>query len=500
MTPRPLGSESPVARPIPKSPEACTLGSSPAAAPRDDGQQQGVSDAGSTPRGPGFHMLRRARPACCRAAGGGSRRRARAALRADRRSGRARSDRHHDLHHAQPRLPGLGHALRPRRAGPSAAADGRGPRRRGGWPPRHHPPAPRPPLPRRRAGPRAGLRGVDPAVGGARPARPDAAVLDRRAGGAGRPDGAVPPAPTFPDAVRRTGQDLAAGLLRHAERLARTDPAQPVREAVGSGRFRFLADVRVSGARVAYARFEGYLPRPDGAASGTAGPKVAHFEQIEWRTIPDPATAAAALQGGEVDWWEFPTPDLLPRLRWHAGLVVENPDPFGFIGVLRCNHLHPPFDDPAARRALLPAVVQADYRTAVAGTERGAWRDGVGFFHTDPQRSAQGALRGRAGAGRPPSGRRACLAPARGRGVAGLRGARRRRAQVPPRQPPGRNAAPGARHGHQDPLGLLTDAPADEARTRPRPLERPELARPAPPRDLVPDRLRLPAALRLGGE
>jgi peptide/nickel transport system substrate-binding protein len=48
--------------------------------------------------------------------------------------------------------------------------------------------------------------------------------------------------------------------------------------------------------------------------------------------------------------------------------------------VLRFNHLHPPFDDPAARRALLPAIAQADYMTAAAGTDQEAWRAGVGFF------------------------------------------------------------------------------------------------------------------------
>ncbi|MBD0270971.1 MAG: ABC transporter substrate-binding protein [Acetobacteraceae bacterium] len=185
------------------------------------------------------------------------------------------------------------------------------------------------------------------------------------------------PFPMLFDALAKTSPPVCFVM---PERLARADPAQPIREVVGSGPFRFLPAERVSGARVAYARFEGYVPNPEGAPSGTAGPKVAHFDRVEWVTMPDAATAAAALQAGEVDWWEFPTPDLLPLLRRRADLVVENPDPFGFMGVLRFNHLHPPFDDPAARRALLPAVAQADYMTAAAGTDRAAWRDGVGFF------------------------------------------------------------------------------------------------------------------------
>jgi peptide/nickel transport system substrate-binding protein len=38
-------------------------------------------------------------------------------------------------------------------------------------------------------------------------------------------------------------------------------------------------------------------------------------ERIEWVIMPDPATAAAALQNGEIDWWENPITDLVPVLR-----------------------------------------------------------------------------------------------------------------------------------------------------------------------------------------
>ncbi len=64
-----------------------------------------------------------------------------------------------------------------------------------------------------------------------------------------------------------------------------------------------------------YERFDGYTPRPSGTPDWTAGPKVANVDRVEWQVIPDPATAAAALQAGEVDWWEYPLPDLLPLLR-----------------------------------------------------------------------------------------------------------------------------------------------------------------------------------------
>lgn len=185
------------------------------------------------------------------------------------------------------------------------------------------------------------------------------------------------PFPLLFDALAKTSPPVCFVM---PERLAITDPATPIREAVGSGPYRFIADERVSGARVVYAKFDGYRPRDDGTPSGTAGPKRAWFDRIEWQVIPDAATAAAALLSNEADWWEFPTPDLVPLLRRRADLTVENPDPAGFLAALRFNQLHPPFDDPALRRALLPAIRQADFMQAVAGTAPGAWNDGIGFF------------------------------------------------------------------------------------------------------------------------
>jgi peptide/nickel transport system substrate-binding protein len=185
------------------------------------------------------------------------------------------------------------------------------------------------------------------------------------------------PFPMLPDALGKVGANVAFIM---PERLASTDPALPISEMVGSGPYRFVASERVPGSRAVYAKFDGYVPRPGGTASLLAGPKLAQFDRVEWLTIPDASTAAAALRRNEVDWWEQPTSDLLPTLRRARGLKVEVLDPTGAIGMLRPNHLHPPFDNPAIRRALLGAINQADVMTAVAGTDRALWRDGVGFF------------------------------------------------------------------------------------------------------------------------
>ncbi len=136
----------------------------------------------------------------------------------------------------------------------------------------------------------------------------------------------------------------------------------------------------MSGSRYVYERFEGYVPRPDGVTSFTAGPKVANFDRIEWNVIPDSATAAAAMQSGEMDWWENPPADLLPLLKRNSGLVTRVQDATGSIGVMRPNFLYPPFDNIAFRRALLGAINQSDFMTAAAGTDPTLTHTGIGAF------------------------------------------------------------------------------------------------------------------------
>ena len=171
---------------------------------------------------------------------------------------------------------------------------------------------------------------------------------------------------------------LTNSALIMPEHLAVTPSSQQITEMIGSGPFRFLPDERVAGARVAYAKFDGYLPR-DGIASATAGPKIVNVDRVEWHVIPDPSTAASAMLAGEMDWWETQA-DFMPRLRASPKLRIEATDTLGGIRIMRFNHLHPPFDNPAIRRALLGAIRQADVMIAETGDERDLWRDGVGVF------------------------------------------------------------------------------------------------------------------------
>ena len=118
-----------------------------------------------------------------------------------------------------------------------------------------------------------------------------------------------------------------------------------------------------------YVRNPDYVPRKENP-SGAAGGKRALVDRVEWRYIPDAATAGAALEAGEVDYWENVPLDFAPRLEKNANLSVFVTDPKGSQGILRPNHLHPPFNNKKARQALLLAVDQKNYLQAVIGHEK----------------------------------------------------------------------------------------------------------------------------------
>jgi peptide/nickel transport system substrate-binding protein len=183
------------------------------------------------------------------------------------------------------------------------------------------------------------------------------------------------PFPHLPEALAGPGGNVPAIM---PERLAATSPFKPVAEIIGSGPYRFLPDEHISGARAAYERFPLYQPRAAGPVGFTSGPKIAHFDRVEW-LILDQFSAMAGLRSGEVDWWDSPLPDLAKALTGDPNITViqKNATAMGF---LRFNHLHPPFNNVAVRQALLGAVDQAEAMTAIAGTDRALWHDGIGLF------------------------------------------------------------------------------------------------------------------------
>ena len=162
------------------------------------------------------------------------------------------------------------------------------------------------------------------------------------------------------------------------ERLAKTDAFQQIPEAIGSGPFKFVKEEWEPGHKAVFVRNSDYVPRKE-PPSFASGGKVVKVDRVEWVYIPDAATASAALNAGEADWYEQPPNDLVPVFANNPEVVVATVDPLGNHGVLRFNHLLPPFNDLKMREAVLNLVDQKDYMRAVAGDPK-YWRTCVSFF------------------------------------------------------------------------------------------------------------------------
>ena len=183
----------------------------------------------------------------------------------------------------------------------------------------------------------------------------------------------------FPKMLFALGKNNAPVAEIMPERIAKTDPFQLISEYVGSGPMVFNKGEWNPGSRAVFDRFKDYQPRAE-AADWLSGGKRMLFDRIEWLILPDDATKAAALQNGEVDWWENPVPDLVPLLKRNRNISLDIADPLGNIGSLRMNHLHPPFNDVRARRAVMMALSQEDYMRAVVGDDEALWKASPSYF------------------------------------------------------------------------------------------------------------------------
>jgi peptide/nickel transport system substrate-binding protein len=182
----------------------------------------------------------------------------------------------------------------------------------------------------------------------------------------------------FPKMLLALGKISTPCCFVMPARIAATDPFKQIDEYVGSGPMRFMRNEWVPGAKVVFEKVAGYMPRQE-PASWLAGGKRIVTDRIEWVTIADPATAAAALQNGEVDWLELPLPDLVPTLANNRNVTVGIQDPLGNIAMLFFNHLFPPFNDVRARRAILTAMNQEDYMRAYVSDDK-TWKPLPGYF------------------------------------------------------------------------------------------------------------------------
>src|SRR5258708_959111 len=163
------------------------------------------------------------------------------------------------------------------------------------------------------------------------------------------------------------GSPNLEGIYREKEAL--TDPNQPITETIGSGPFKFNKAEWVPGSKVVYEKNTDYVPRPE-KPSGFAGGKVVKVDRVEYKVIPDEATKFAAFNAGEVDFLDQASLELVKTVENNPDVVVGTIWTVEGFGVLRPNHLYPPFNNPKARQALALMIDQKDYMAAAIGPQK----------------------------------------------------------------------------------------------------------------------------------
>ncbi len=162
------------------------------------------------------------------------------------------------------------------------------------------------------------------------------------------------------------------------ERDLQGDPTQRINTAIGSGPYKFNQAARVSGALSVFDKNTDYVPRSE-PPDGLSGGRIAKADRVEWKVIPEPATAAAALQSGEVDVWEQPALDLLPLISKNAGIKIQKLTDLANTTMLRPNSLYPPFNNPKGRLALAYIINQDDVMAAGFGDPKN-WEGCNSFY------------------------------------------------------------------------------------------------------------------------
>lgn len=171
------------------------------------------------------------------------------------------------------------------------------------------------------------------------------------------------------ESLGKTNSSVAI-IMREKEAL--TDPQQQIKEVIGSGPFKFAKDQWVPGSKTVYLKNPDYKPRPGNEpASSFAGSKFPGVDRIELVWIADSQTAMSALINGEIDFYEQPNIDFYPILEKARGVKLM---PTGKLdsthGMIRLNHLQPPFDNVKARQAMYYLVNQEDFLRAIVGDPR----------------------------------------------------------------------------------------------------------------------------------
>jgi peptide/nickel transport system substrate-binding protein len=152
---------------------------------------------------------------------------------------------------------------------------------------------------------------------------------------------------------------ITPDLFVMRKREAETDPMQKIDQVIGSGPFILNHDETKVGSQYVYDRNPRYAPRGE-PASGMAGGKVAKVERVVFINMPDAQTAVAALQAGEIDFYETPPADLFDQLAEDPNIVLESLFDLGLVGYVALNWLYPPFNNVKCRQAVLHIINQED--------------------------------------------------------------------------------------------------------------------------------------------
>jgi peptide/nickel transport system substrate-binding protein len=166
------------------------------------------------------------------------------------------------------------------------------------------------------------------------------------------------------ESLGKSGSSIAA-IMREKDAL--TDPQQQVKESIGSGPYIFAKDQWVPGSKAVYLKNKDYIPRTE-APSSFAGAKIPGVDRIELIWIADPQTAMSALINGEIDFYEAPNNDFLPLLEKAKGVKLLKTGKIDSTqGMIRLNHLVPPFDNIKMRQAMYYLINQEDFLRAIVG-------------------------------------------------------------------------------------------------------------------------------------
>jgi len=168
------------------------------------------------------------------------------------------------------------------------------------------------------------------------------------------------------DLMAKTATPLCY-IMRKKE--AETDPNQQITEYIGSGPFSYNRDETRMGSRYVYDRNPNYVPRKE-PVSGLAGAKIAKVDRVVYENMPDSQTALQALKAAEIDFFEIPPLDLIDTLEGDPAIKVEVLNKLGNYGIVRINHLYPPFNNVDCRKALLYLIDQEEFMKASFGNPK----------------------------------------------------------------------------------------------------------------------------------